>query len=180
MRIPSDQLVQQHIDEAAIFVADEAASMFRHIVPLIVQGQRIMFDSPLEELFHLWWIAVMETHAKVMDSFPESLSPQLIHHYELLIRSKTYELDFAVIVNRANWRGIAVELDGHEFHERTPEQVKIRDRRDRALQAAGWFIFHFSFNEFNTAPLRCVEEVFNRTYNQITSLIAGEACEMSA
>jgi hypothetical protein len=54
---------------------------------------------------------------------------------------------------------IAVELDGHQFHERTPEQVVERNSRDRDLQRAGWTVFHFSYREFDREPQRCVSEV---------------------
>lgn len=57
---------------------------------------------------------------------------------------------------------IAVELDGHEFHERTKEQVTYRNRRDRDLQSDGWTVLHISGSEFNAAPEKVTEEVYQR------------------
>ena len=54
---------------------------------------------------------------------------------------------------------IAVELDGHDFHERTKEQVTYRNQRDRLLQAAGWAVFHFSGSELYRGQMECVVAV---------------------
>ena len=56
---------------------------------------------------------------------------------------------------------IAVELDGHDFHEKTKAQVAYRNRRDRDLQSAGWTIFHFSGSELFREPCNCVREVMD-------------------
>lgn len=61
---------------------------------------------------------------------------------------------------------IALELDGHDFHERTKEQVTYRNRRDRDLQADGWIVLHVSGSEFNANPEKVVKEVWDR----VTSL----------
>jgi very-short-patch-repair endonuclease len=53
----------------------------------------------------------------------------------------------------------AIELDGHEFHEKTREQVARRNERDRILIAAGWQVIRFSGSEFNRDPLQCIFEV---------------------
>jgi very-short-patch-repair endonuclease len=62
------------------------------------------------------------------------------------IEGQKYCVDFVVTprTERKGWIPIAVELDGHAFHERTPAQVSHRDSRDRALQRAGWKVFHLT------------------------------------
>lgn len=53
---------------------------------------------------------------------------------------------------------LVVELDGHDFHERTKEQAR-RDRgRDRALLAAGHFLFRFTGSEIHAGPQACADE----------------------
>jgi very-short-patch-repair endonuclease len=60
---------------------------------------------------------------------------------------------------------IAIELDGHDFHERTREQVIHRNKRDRDLQADGWLVWHVSGSEFNSSPESVVREIYDRASN---------------
>lgn len=154
------QLVQDHIGYATQYVAQSAADRF-------VQGSQgalkhmpsLRFDSPLEVIFWVWWEAIT---LNAYEGDYLALSGQR----EVSVNGKDYRVDFLVEpcnLQRASnpaWKPIAVELDGHAFHERTREQVALRDSRDRALQSAGWRVFHFSFAEFTHHPADCVSEVF--------------------
>lgn len=53
---------------------------------------------------------------------------------------------------------IVVELDGHDFHERTPEQAQSDKSRDRELQALGWQVLRFTGREVLRDPRQCVQE----------------------
>lgn len=59
-----------------------------------------------------------------------------------------YVIDFA-FVNPWGDRPllIAVELDGHDFHEKTKEQARKDKKRDRTLAAAGWTTLRFTGSE---------------------------------
>lgn len=81
---------------------------------------------------------------------------------EISCSGKGYRIDFVVehqsdagVITR-----IAVECDGHDFHEKTKEQVRRDKRRDRALTAAGYIPVHFAGSEIVASPYRCVKEVF--------------------
>lgn len=73
-----------------------------------------------------------------------------------------WPVDFLISVSgvdgvAAAW--LAIECDGHEFHERTKEQA-ARDRaRDRALQEAGLTIFRFTGSEIYRDPFGCADQV---------------------
>ena len=54
---------------------------------------------------------------------------------------------------------IIVELDGHDFHERTPEQAQSDKSRDRELQAMGWHVLRFTGREVLRDPENCLSEV---------------------
>jgi hypothetical protein len=56
---------------------------------------------------------------------------------------------------------IAVECDGHDFHERTKEQAKKDRRRDRALQKLGVEVYRFTGSEIFAAPSLCAAEVLD-------------------
>lgn len=65
---------------------------------------------------------------------------------------------------------VAVELDGHEFHERNKKQAERDKSRDRAMQEEGWVVLRFTGSEVWRNPAGCVEQVlrFFRKETQIT------------
>lgn len=68
---------------------------------------------------------------------------------------------------------IAVECDGFNFHERTPEQASKDRARDRTLQMAGIKIFRFTGSEINASPMSCALEVLTEIENFQTKTIAA-------
>lgn len=67
--------------------------------------------------------------------------------------------DFAFILPGEHATRIIVELDGHDFHERTPEQAQKDKSRDRELQAKGWHVLRFTGREVLRDPWLCLNEV---------------------
>lgn len=76
--------------------------------------------------------------------------------------------DFVVVANcypfddmtsRMFDAGIVVELDGHDFHERTKQQVRARNHKDRLIQGLGLAVCHFSGSEIVGDPDACVASV---------------------
>ena len=59
------------------------------------------------------------------------------------------ELHAKDIVGSACTR-LVVEVDGHDFHERTKEQAQRDKTRDRDLQAAGFIVFRFTGREVHS------------------------------
>jgi very-short-patch-repair endonuclease len=70
--------------------------------------------------------------------------------------SGTFRLDFAFEIAG---KKVAIECDGHEFHERTKEQAARDKARDRALTAAGWRVLRFTGSEIWKSPERCAAEI---------------------
>ena len=54
---------------------------------------------------------------------------------------------------------IAVECDGHDFHEKTREQASKDKRRDRELTAAGFRIMRFTGSDILSDPIGCAEQI---------------------
>lgn len=134
-------------------------------------------ESVTEAIFAVWWRTSM-----LLVKSPINLRPQ----HTIEANGRTYRIDFIVecsdawLMNLARARGvrwspIAVELDGHEFHERTLDQVTYRNQRDRDLQQRGVAVFHFSYDELTANPSRCVFEVISSGQDQVQKL--REACE---
>lgn len=55
--------------------------------------------------------------------------------------------------------GIAVECDGHAFHEKNKEQASRDKARDRAFLKAGFPVMRFSGSDIFKDPLACAAEV---------------------
>jgi very-short-patch-repair endonuclease len=89
----------------------------------------------------------------------------LLQQFEVRIPGHAYHVDFALVGRRFK---IAIELDGHDFHERTKEQARRDKSRDRALQAIGWHVLRFTGSEVYRNATACVYEVENlaRKLNQ--------------
>lgn len=122
---------------------------------------RVETESPLEAMFARWFRAgrnrmLAEGHLR----YAVDLQPQF--------QVGRYRLDFALrpsddwlhqaLIHKGLSLQVGIELDGHEFHERTPEQVTYRNQRDRDFSAWGWTILHFSGSEFHRNPMGLVVE----------------------
>ena len=68
----------------------------------------------------------------------------------------SYRIDLALESSHAR---LAVEADGHDFHERTAEQA-MRDRsRDRWMQGDGWRVLRFTGREIWRDATACADEI---------------------
>lgn len=119
-------------------------------------------ESPLEAAFVAAWMALEEYSL-------HTITFRTQHAVE--VEGRGYRLDFVFEPQRHGFLDsligpqcpkIALELDGHDYHEKTKEQVTHRNRRDRDLQAAGWTVLHVSGSEFNANPEKVTREVYNR------------------
>lgn len=162
-------LVSEHYAQARLVAQQEAGDLFDVLVKKEIAGDTPL-ESPLEAVFYAWFKAYTTVRLNHL-----SLRPQVEVEHE----GQRYRVDFEVtarggffggIDRQKLWRSIAVEVDGHTFHEKTLEQVTYRNQRDRALQQLGWKVFHFSFEEFTKSPERSVLEVVNFAHKQSLEL----------
>lgn len=54
---------------------------------------------------------------------------------------------------------VGVEIDGHEFHERTKQQVAKDKAKERACMIEGFQVLRFSGSEVYNEPLKVIEEL---------------------
>lgn len=69
-------------------------------------------------------------------------------------------VDFAIFA--PHWSAeplVIVEADGHDFHERTPEQASEDNRRDRVLQRRGFPVLRFTGTDVLRRSRECAREV---------------------
>jgi Protein of unknown function (DUF559) len=142
--------------QAAIALAVAALVQF-HQTELTTPTLYRRCESPLEAAFRVWWyVASLHRTSPV---------PQLVYQHDVHVDGRTYRLDVAIFDTQPDGMRvpmIAVELDGHTFHERTRQQVVERNARDRALQSVGWTVMHFSYDEISANGLPCAVEVLER------------------
>jgi hypothetical protein len=82
---------------------------------------------------------------------------------------RNYRVDFLFRLCRENpefiaYSNLVVEIDGHDFHERTKEQAERDKSRDRTLTQGGFYVFRFTGSEV----YRNVATVFREVDNYMT------------
>lgn len=105
--------------------------------------------SPIEQIFFMEWrfLNIDEQHGV-------NIRPQ----NALKLDGRDYTIDFVVESPDGKMK-LAVELDGHEFHEKTKEQAAYDRARERTIVRHGYTIFRFTGSEVMRNPRKCVEEV---------------------
>jgi very-short-patch-repair endonuclease len=112
--------------------------------------------SPIEQIFLMEW-----RFARVEERFRLQLRPQ----QTIRTDAGTFALDYCItaIDNPTSRFSVAIELDGHEFHEKTAEQVRCDKRRERAILRAGvpngLVVFRFSGSEIYRDCSACIREL---------------------
>ena len=66
---------------------------------------------------------------------------------------------------------LVIECDGHEFHEKTKEQVKRNNERDYNLKLAGYDILHYSGSQIFNDPLKCAVEIHDYIQRHVKSWV---------
>ncbi len=102
-------------------------------------------ESPLEEAFFIGMIAYE----------PFNDFWLFDDHFDGQVNVGNYRLDFAYTDKEKNIY-IDIELDGHNYHERTEEQA-VRDRqRNIKLQEKGWYVLRFHRKEIEDDLKGCI------------------------
>jgi very-short-patch-repair endonuclease len=106
--------------------------------------------SPIEQLF------VMEWHyQQVSERLGAKLRPQA--HVET--DRGAVRIDFVVEPLVADALPLAIELDGHEFHEKTKGQAAHDRKRERSIVRSGYQVIRFTGHEVFQDAGACVKEV---------------------
>lgn len=73
---------------------------------------------------------------------------------------------------------IIIECDGHEFHQKTKEQVARDNEREYNLKMQGYDVIRFSGSQIYNDPLGCAEKAYKYIANRIMQQITrSENCE---
>lgn len=66
----------------------------------------------------------------------------------------------------------AIEIDGFEWHDKTPEQAESDRRRERDIQRAGYTVIRFAAREVLRDPYPCVKEIIDRLKQDLSAIYA--------
>ena len=84
------------------------------------------------------------------------------------VAGSKYRVDFAFIADENmtidfanNDFKLAIECDGHDFHEKTKEQVARDNEREYFLKMQGFDVLRFSGSQIYTKPFRCARQIYN-------------------
>lgn len=111
-----------------------------------------VISSPIEQIFLLEWKSA---------GLDKKLKVHLSPHEPVSTDDASYEVDFLIVPEDPALENvkIAIELDGHEFHEKTKDQVRNDKIRERAIIQQGVTVLRFSGSEIVRNGRGCVEEV---------------------
>lgn len=108
-----------------------------------------MHESPIEKIAGLYLF-------KLYENFPIGI---IKTHPQVIIGKYTVDFMVTYELNNGKEIGIVIECDGHDFHEKTKEQVKRDKERDRFMTKEGYMILRYSGSEIVDDPLRIVIDV---------------------
>jgi very-short-patch-repair endonuclease len=126
--------VKNRLDSMKRLVGDRFVKEFKDAV------NKNSISSPIEQLFLMEW-----KFSDLESRFNLDIEPQA----EIATRAGTYRVDFLITSKSLGEleTSIVIELDGHEFHEKSKEQVARDNKRVRALTQAGMSVLRFSGHE---------------------------------
>jgi len=108
----------------------------------------------------LHWIEINELKVQKDRKLLRVLIPQYPVNDQL--ENVNYRIDFALFWPRTDGKGdirIAIECDGHDFHEKTKEQAQRDKKKDRYLQRQGWIVARYTGSEIDKDPLAILIDV---------------------
>jgi hypothetical protein len=192
-RLPSD------IDELFKSLVRSRRSQLDDELKLIQQGLDIC-ESPIEQMFLIgliqyWWPTYPKNEGNRL-SFHSSLTNFIsldfvsevlvkIHpQQEIELDAKAFRVDFLLEVSGSRftpvstdcWQRdqqnlkIAVEIDGHQYHERTKEQAQRDKSRDRLFSKHGYIVLRYTGSEVYREVYRAVRELAEIIYAKLFSV----------
>lgn len=133
-------------------------------------------ESPIEQMLYL----PLNELANSLINNEYASCASVLPQYPIECGGKKFRVDFLfqVLLKDDYCMKFVIECDGHEFHEKTKEQVRKDKQRERYLMSDNHTLIRFAGSEVYKDPYRCAEEVEDiigekiRTHHQhITQVI---------
>ena len=162
----ADEIFNEGMEREIEKLIEESRHLFHSLMMGVLGSAKANYDyglpwcgSPAEQNFlaaAVWSLGTEDYRYRWPSVWsPESNVP--LTYGLLLVPQKPvgrYRVDFALYPHR-----LAIEIDGHDHHERTKEQATKGKRRARDLQLAGWTVLPFSGSDVWNDPFGCCEDV---------------------
>ncbi|KAF0129580.1 MAG: hypothetical protein FD152_2193 [Xanthobacteraceae bacterium] len=139
-------LVADDVKRHAEFFKEKIAHEYIKQIETLIAKHEI--SSPVEQLFIVQW-----RYLDASRRYKLTLSPQEMVETE----AGRFTVDF--VVRSPDREPVAIEIDGHDFHEKTKEQVASDKRRERAIVKKGFKLLRFTGSEITRNPRACVADV---------------------
>lgn len=134
-------------------------------------------QSPIEEILGSELIFITDGYHPVEhDPFPNSANQAPEPTFGTLFRSQDkicgYATDFSFhCFANGQSHTIVIEADGHDFHEKTKDQVRRDKSRDRKMVLAGVTVLRYSGSEIFRDPGHCADEISTALYGAIDRIL---------
>lgn len=152
------------MSSAAIRLIEEMRTGMPFYIELACENFARRCESPIEVLLlgamtlqcalDAWSAPDRTPFRMQVDDAVNAAPPENMMLVVLQFQWQTFRIDFAFFYESSTPR-VFVECDGHEFHERTPEQAERDRSRDRLIQQAGIPIIRFTGREIVRDPFSC-------------------------
>jgi very-short-patch-repair endonuclease len=123
-------------------------------------------ESPIERVFAAAIVAMSDMRttgeAIFMSGRPRTGMPTApfdgLHIYPQ-VTLDGYRIDFLALYQSGDEQIVTViELDGHDFHERTKRQASHDKKRDRHFTKKGWQVLRYTGSDIWRSPSECARE----------------------
>lgn len=126
-------------------------------------------ESPIEQLLYIEMMSMTENLYK---SNPYVDIVTIDNQVEIKCGDEKFRVDFLIPVYYINPKDdkaesifYVVECDGHDFHEKTKEQVAKSNQKTRKLQEYGYQVIRYSGSEIYHHPRKCASNLFRIIFN---------------
>ncbi len=124
-------------------------------------------ESPIEQIFIVALLVVMDISRIPLKAY---------YNYGIEVKAQAnfgdYRVDFALnsYVSEIK-RTVVVELDGHEFHDRTEKQRRYEKERDRYLQSSDDInaVLHYTGKEITDSPFNIAADVLSHLFPEASN-----------
>lgn len=130
--------------------------------------------SPIEQMFFAQWDSFL-----VSRDIP--LKPQYKiggYRVDFLVETMAYFVNSPINYTSEELDQISktlpryvVELDGHDFHEKTKQQVEHDKKRQRFITSSGYTVYRFSGSEVFKDCYRCVYDIIRMAEKDLKTAI---------
>jgi very-short-patch-repair endonuclease len=142
--LPAQSLAMD-IDQRLAWYKQRIANTFEQDIKKDINAHKI--TSPVEQIFLMEW-----RFLGIDQTLGVAIAPQT----QLTIGGKPYRIDFIIASPDLK---LAIEIDGHDFHEKTKEQAANDRARERSIVREGYTLMRFTGSEIFRNPRSCVNEV---------------------